>query len=291
MSAEYYIFTGRDGDVVPRDVTRIRIHKSLTVIPRRAFYCRSNIEEVVCDVGIETIEADAFFFCTSLRLVIMPGVKVVSANALYECEALADVECDELEIIGWNAFGNCKSLRSINLPSIKIVKGGAFHNCKALTDVKFGNKLEKIEACAFKGCRSLRSITLPLKDGMITRDTIFTGCVNLEHVNLGGGIYETVAALQLNDWRNDMNEEIDSINQILPHTPAGRGDGDVGEKAMVIRTWIRSVLRKIVDYKAHHHLLLMEAATALELTLPKDIVIENVLPFLELPSYTFEVEG
>eukprot|EP00577_Skeletonema_sp_RCC1716_P017178 CAMPEP_0113437824 /NCGR_PEP_ID=MMETSP0013_2-20120614/37630_1 /TAXON_ID=2843 ORGANISM="Skeletonema costatum, Strain 1716" /NCGR_SAMPLE_ID=MMETSP0013_2 /ASSEMBLY_ACC=CAM_ASM_000158 /LENGTH=277 /DNA_ID=CAMNT_0000328521 /DNA_START=317 /DNA_END=1147 /DNA_ORIENTATION=- /assembly_acc=CAM_ASM_000158 len=275
MAAEhYYTYTGRDGDIIPHDVTHVRIDKSVKVIPRHAFYGRRNIEEVVCDVGLEKIEADAFSFCLSLRLVIMPGVKVVSGNVLYACHALAYVECDELELIGWNAFGNSKSLRSINLPSVKIVKGGAFHNCKALTDVKFGNKLERIEACAFKGCRSLRSITLPLKDNMIIRDDIFLGCVNLEHVDLVGGIHDTVAALQLNEWRNDMNEEIDSINQILPHTPAGRGDGDVGEKAIVIRTWIRSVLRKIIHYKAQHHRLLMEAATALELTLPKDIVIE-----------------
>ena len=290
MAAEYFTYTGRDGDVVPRDVTRVCIHKSLTVIPRRAFYGRRNIEEVICDVGIETIEADAFFFCTSLRLVIMPGVKVVSANAFFGCEALTDVECNELEIIGWNAFGNSKSLRSINLPSAKIVKGGAFHNCEALTDVKFGIKLERIEACAFALCTSLEHITLPLKDNMIHDDTTFKGCVNLEHVDLAGGPHETISALHLEGWRNVMNEEIDSINQILPRA-AGRGYGDVGGKAIVIRSWIRSVLRKIIHYKVQHHRLLDEAATALELTLPKDIVIENVLPFLELPSYTFEAEG
>jgi len=125
---------------------------------------------------------------------------------------------------------------------------------------------------------------------MITRGDIFTGCVNLERVDLVGGIHDTVAALQLNNWRNDMNEEIDSINQILPTARAGGdADSDVGEKAIVIRTWIRSVLHKIVDYKAQHHRLLMEAATTLGLaSLPNDIVIKNIIPFLQLPSYTFE---
>ena len=244
MAAEHYVFTGRDGDVVPRDVTHVRIDKSLKVIPRRAFYCRRNIEEVVFDVSVETVEEYAFLGCRSLRRVIMPGVKVVSGNVLYECEALADVECGELEIIGIGAFGSCRSLRSINLPSVKIVQHSAFDNCKALTDVKFGNKLERIERRAFIDCRSLRRITLPLKDGLITRDNTFTGCVNLEHVDPVGGIHETVAALQLEEWRNDMDDEIDSINQILPNAPAGT-DSYMGEKAMVIRTWIRSVLRKI----------------------------------------------
>ncbi|KAK1747701.1 hypothetical protein QTG54_001664 [Skeletonema marinoi] len=286
MAAEYFTYTGGD-------VTRIRIHESLTVIPRRAFYGRRNIEEVICDADVETIELWAFAFCTSLRRVIMPGVKVVSDGAFCGCEALTDVQCSELEIIGLMAFRHCKSLTSINLPSAKIIGGTVFKYCTALTDVKFGNKLERIERCAFIGCRSLRRITLPLKDSMITDDNIFTGCANLEHVDLAGGIHETVAALQLEEWKNDLNEEIDSINQILPTARAG-GDlyNDVGEKAIVIRTWIRAVLRKIIHYKAQHHRLLADAATTLEfVSLPKDIVIENVLPFLELPSYTFEVEG
>eukprot|EP00985_Skeletonema_marinoi_P023255 scaffold15357_cov67-Skeletonema_marinoi.AAC.2 len=293
MAAEhYYTYTGRNGDIIPHDATRIRIDKSVKVIPRRAFSNNRNIEEVVCDVGVEKVEEGAFLGCESLRRLIMPGVRVVSGDAFFGCEALTDVECDELEIIGWNAFGNSKSLRSINLPSIKIVKRSAFVNCKALTDVIFGNKLERIEAGAFARCTSLEHITLPLKDNLITDNTTFKGCENLEHVDLVGGPHDTVAALQLEDWRNDMNEEIASINQILPTTPAGRGYGDVGEKAIVIRSWIRSVLRKIVDYKAQHHRLLDEAATTLELaSLPKDIVIENVLPFLELPSCTFEAEG
>ncbi|KAK1734985.1 hypothetical protein QTG54_014445, partial [Skeletonema marinoi] len=115
MAAEHYVFTGRDGDVVPRDVTHVRIDKSLTVIPRSAFFCRRNIVEVVFDVGVETVEECAVSWCRSLRRVIMPGVKIVSDNAFCGCEALTDVECGKLERIGLNAFGTCKSLRSINL--------------------------------------------------------------------------------------------------------------------------------------------------------------------------------
>ena len=83
-----------------------------------------------------------------------------------------------------------------------------------------------------------------------------------------------------------MNEEIDSINQILPNAPAG-GWNDDGEKAIVIRTWIGSVLRKIAHYKAEHQRILDEAADTLEVGLPRDIVMKSVLPFLELPTHTF----
>ncbi|KAK1737824.1 hypothetical protein QTG54_011596, partial [Skeletonema marinoi] len=165
--------------------------------------------------------------------------------------------------------------------------------CISLTDATFGSKLEIIEEGAFVNCYSLERITIPLKDGMLTADDIFRGCDNLKHVDLvEGEVHETIAALHLEEWRNDMNEEINSINQILPTAYAGGGwCDDDGEKARAIRTWIRSVLRKVIHYKAEHQRLLNEqVATTLELALSQDIVMNNVLPFLELPSYTFEVE-
>ena len=180
------------------------------------------------------------------------------------------------------AFYECDSLRSINLPSANNVEGVAFWGCHALREATFGSKLESIKRCAFYDCCSLERITIPLKDGIITHVSIFEWCENLKHVDLvEGELHETVAALQLEEWRNDMNEEIVSINQILPARL---------EAARAIRTWIRSVLRKVIHYKAEHQRLLNEqVATALEHSLPLDIVMNNVLPFLELPSYTFEV--
>jgi len=62
-----------------------------------------------------------------------------------------------------------------------------------------------------------------LKEGLITSDGIFKGCRNLKHVYLiEGELHESITALQLQEWRNDINDEIDSINQILAlHMLAG----------------------------------------------------------------------
>ena len=200
----------------------------------------------------------------------------------------------------------------------------AFYCCYALTEVKFGNKLERFErdptpydnpfgdlprfyCSAFADCGSLERITIPLKDGLITADDTFTTCGNLKYVDLvEGEINQFMAALQWEDWRNDMKEEIDSINRILPNARAGvgmigeylnendnlfewRGD-DHGEKAQAIRRWIRSVLGKINDYKAEHDHLLNKASATLQLVLPRDIAMNGVLPFLALPLHEFEVE-
>eukprot|EP00986_Skeletonema_menzelii_P018680 scaffold26677_cov188-Skeletonema_menzelii.AAC.4 len=269
----WFIYTGADDEVIDDEATHVIV--TARVIRAWAFASHPNIVEVICNDDVEKIEGAAFAYCYSLRRVIMRGVKVIEEYVFNWCVALEDVECDKLEIIGEAAFWKCESLRSINLTSARIVEKEAFCNCKSLV-----------------------RITIPLKDGLIAGDGILTGCENLDQVDLvEGELHETIAALQLEEWRNDMDVEIDSINLILPNTSAGRRDGefderDWGEKAQAIRRWIRSVLRKIIDYQEEHRRLLEEdiATTLLELVLPNnDIVMNNVLPFLELPSHTFEL--
>jgi len=291
MAADgWYIYYGRDDEVVPPGVTRVRIDESLTIIPAWAFRGNIDIEEVECHDGIETVEEFAFYQCPSLRRVRMPGVKVVEEHAFSDCEALRYVECDKLERIGLEAFFDCTSLRSVNMLSVKIVEPSAFANCEALTNVVFSDKLERLEQRAFKSC-SLERITIPLKDGIIAYDNIFRGCKKLKHVHLveEAALHETIAALQLEEWKNDMKDEIIAINQRLPTARAGNWR-DAGEKAQAVQLWISSVLGKIVQYKAEHRRYLNEAATTLQTYLPNDILLENVLPFVELPSYTFQGE-
>eukprot|EP00984_Skeletonema_dohrnii_P000561 scaffold179_cov71-Skeletonema_dohrnii-CCMP3373.AAC.1 len=286
MAADrYYIYNGREA--IPRNVMRIRvrIHESVTVIPARAFE-DSLIQEVECHIDVKTVEEYAFNNCYFLEKVIMPGVEVVKWNAFTGCSALMDVKCDKLEIVRESSFRMCQSLRSIDLPSAKIVESFAFNECTDLVNVKFGIKLESIKERAFLQCTSLDQITIPLKDGIITRDDIFRWCENLEQIDLveEAVLSDTIDALQLEEWKNDMNEEIISINQILPNTPH-QG------KARAIRMWIQSVLSKIVDYKAQHRSYLNEAATTIQHALKNDdIVLNNILPFLKLPSYTFQGE-
>ena len=181
------------------------------------------------------------------------------------------------------AFDGCESFGSINLPSAKIVGSFAFCDCHALTNVVFGKALESIGRAAFVHCTSLERITIPLKDGIIAADDIFRGCKKLERVDLvQGEVHEIIAALLLEEWKNDMDRDMSSIDQILSYTSAGNRR-DVGGKAQAVRIWIRSVLRKIIHYKAQHQSLLNEAATTLQRAIPQDIMVNNVLPFLELP--------
>jgi hypothetical protein len=121
-----------------------------------------------------------------------------------------------------------------------------------------------------------------------------------------------ISSFLLESWRDEMNQEINRINELLPNTPAN-------EKATVIQGWIRSVTDRMENYKVEHNTLLKEIMTQLELALRKvkldekgeevedsnviakkakidvesvrkerrimsgaNIVIKNVLPFLQL---------
>ena len=85
MAADgYYAYTGGR---IPPDVTRVRIDKSLTVIPAGAFAGNHNIREVDCHVNVKRVKERAFFMCSSLKRVIMPGVEVVEKFAFADSEA------------------------------------------------------------------------------------------------------------------------------------------------------------------------------------------------------------
>ena len=291
-----YVYRGEEGERIPREATHITVINT-RVIQRWAFlafahFAHENIVEVIFHEDVEKIEHNTFANCRSLRRVIMRGVNIVERGAFYGCTALTDFECDRLEIIEEGAFGQCYSLRSINLLSARIVKQEAFNQCRALTDVTFSQKLETVEEWAFGNCVSVERITLPLKDGIISSNCAFIGCENLRHVDLveREELLETIAALHLENWRNDMKEEIDSINRELPSAEAGGrdefGHDHYGGKTRKIRRWIRSVLHKINHYQVQHQHILNEARTTLQLVLPGDIAMNNVLPYLALPSYT-----
>ena len=281
-------YTGQEE--ISREVTHVIVNAEF--IPEEAFYEHPNIVAVICRKNVKKIEQFAFNACNNLRHIIMPGVKIVGEYAFSHCSNLTYVECGKLEIIGEKSLNGCNSLRSIKLPSARIVEHEAFTTCTELTEVKFGSKLERIEGAVFDECHSLERITIPLKDNLLTEDDIFWECEQLKQVVLveEAVLQETVATLHMDGWKNDLKKEIDSINKILPTTPAGEFDGDVGEKARVIGWWISAVLRKVNHYKAEHQRVLDEAASTLQLCVPRDIVMNNVIPFLALPPHTSEVE-
>jgi len=308
---EIFVYMGGD-QRVPDSVRRARIHKSVKIVPAQAFYYRQQLIYVEFHDDIEIIEEYAFRGCISLRGVKLLGVKIIKYYAFHQCRGLTDVEFgDKLETIENCVFYLCSSLSTITMPSVRNVGRWAFSFCQKLTDLDLPEGLESLEERALSRCTCLRRITMPLKDDMIEKDDVFDGCPQLETVELVGGIHKTVASFHMERWRNEMRDEINRINQILPSTNAA-------EKTEEIKQWMRSVSRLLDHYKAEHQKVLKEATTLLELALWKanlddskggileregvrttrrqlkrarkeigitsgaSIVIKNVLPFLTL---------
>jgi hypothetical protein len=308
---DIFVYMGGDQEV-PERVRRARIHKSVKIIRARAFQNREHLISVEFHDGIEIIEDFAFNWCNSLTGSIkLLGVRIIKERAFERCTAVTDVEFgNKLTTIEVAAFHQCHLLGSITMPHVRNIGKWAFIKCKQLMDLDLPEGIETLTEHAFLACTRLRRITLPLKNDMI-EDGVFDLCTNLTTVDLVGGIHKTVASLHMESWRNEMTDEINRINQVLPnhHAPS---------KTEVVQQWMGSVIRQLNHYKAENQKILKEATTLLELALWKanlddnegglrvregvrttrgqrkrarkeicvtsgaSIVIKNVLPFLKL---------
>ena len=177
-NTEVFLYT--EGSLVPEDVVHVRVHPSVTAIPREAFYCRRNchrqLEEVELCEGLIEIGERAFFGCSKLKRISI-------------CEGLIE--------IGKMAFMNCRSLKHINIPTT-VTKIGeyAFERCNQLEEVNLSEGLVEIGKRAFF-CAGLKEITIPPTNiglttlqinkmpSTVTRigDAAFYGC-NLEGIDL-----------------------------------------------------------------------------------------------------------
>mmetsp|Transcript_2953 Transcript_2953/g.4476 ORF Transcript_2953/g.4476 Transcript_2953/m.4476 type:complete len:207 (+) Transcript_2953:111-731(+) len=130
---EVFVYMGGEQEV-PRYLRRARIHRSVIVIPRYAFYGRDNLIDAEFHDGIERIEKEAFYGCTSLRGSIkLLGVRVVEIGAFDDCTQLTEIEFgDKLETIDRRAFDCCRSLTNAIIPSVRYIGIWAFSYCEQL---------------------------------------------------------------------------------------------------------------------------------------------------------------
>ena len=208
----WFIYRGPDGEAVPRDVTHLRVHPSVTVIPAAAFHGRVKLQQVELPDGLRKIWQGAFYECHTLRNVKLPeglqeigewafgychklsrmkipsAVVVIFRSTFYDCSELKRVELSEgLREIRVTAFEGCYSLERINFPStIKNIGYGAFCGAE-LSSIDLPDGLEDIGERAFYSCRELNSMRIPpLITGSIPRQA-FDNCHSLFSLELSQG--------------------------------------------------------------------------------------------------------
>lgn len=179
------VFTNDNDTLIkctPNGQKTIIIPKGIKTIGRACF-AGTNVEEVVLPEGIETIDSDAFNFCTKLRKINFP---------------------ETLKVIGHGAFKGCFFLETVILPkTMKEISDYAFYETgiKQLilpenvnfvgTEVFAGTNIETtdipenftLNSAMFEKCQKLHSINL-LGSHITIPERCFCNCINLTEIDI-----------------------------------------------------------------------------------------------------------
>lgn len=179
------VFTNDNDTLIkctPNGQKTIIIPKGIKTISRACF-AGTNVEEVVLPEGIETIDSDAFNFCTKLRKINFP---------------------ETLKVIGHEAFKGCFFLETVILPkTMKEISDYAFYEAgiKQLilpenvnfvgTEVFAGTDIETtdipenftLNSAMFEKCQKLHSINL-LGSHITIPERCFCNCINLTEIDI-----------------------------------------------------------------------------------------------------------
>ena len=131
----YYVYYGREGEVIPRNVTHVLIDSHVRAIKAHAFQGHGQLAVVILNDGLEEIGQAAFAHCTTLYEIVMPNsVKNIRGGAFIGCLGLTTVTLGNgLEEIGKEAFRWCTSLVHILIPpAVKTIHRMAFNGCSNL---------------------------------------------------------------------------------------------------------------------------------------------------------------
>ena len=183
---EYGVLYSRDGFRLLKAPTYIEIYKI------------KDGTKVICD--------SAFWYCTSLRELVIPSsVTSIGNSACGGCRSLCELVIpSSVTSIGDGVFKDCSSLRELVIPSsITSIGYGAFYLCTSLCELVIPPSVTSIEDYAFNNCTSLRELVIP---SSVTRigGLSFNNCTSLRELvipssvtKIGYGAFNNCSSLQL----------------------------------------------------------------------------------------------
>lgn len=129
---------------------------------------------------------NAFANCYNLSSVtIEDGVKSIADGMFSYCRSIAKMELpSSVEYIGLGAFSACRSLESINMPGVTTIELSAFTLCGLKGDLVISSNVKTIGESAFANNDGLTGFTWKGETGCTLDAGNFSGCVNLEFIDL-----------------------------------------------------------------------------------------------------------
>ena len=151
----------------------------------------TDIQKIVIESGVTTIDWYAFSGCINLTSVTIPS---------------------SVTHIDDGAFNGCRGLTTVNIPyGVTSIGnddwGGAFQGCTGLTSITIPNSVTTIGYKSFAGCTNLISITIPNSVTSIDSDA-FRDCSSLESMVVESGNTKY-------DSRNNCNAIIETTSNTL----------------------------------------------------------------------------
>lgn len=146
-----------------------------------AGYLPASLMTVTVLEGCESIPANAFFECISVREIILPeGVVEIGRRAFYGCERLAAMTLpDSVTAVGDDAFHGCIRMKSfVGGESLTELGVQTFMNCVSMTSATLPDSVKELPNSCFSGCLSL---TLLKADGVTSQGRqVFRHCDKLQ---------------------------------------------------------------------------------------------------------------
>ena len=161
---------------------RIVIDDSIKAVSKYAFYGFRGITALELPGSIESIENNAFSYCTNLTDLIFKGdsFKKIGNSCFYNCNAIARIYIDSLKDWCETDFTSNYSMLN-NIPAL-------YADGEAVTgNVTIPEGTTEIGAYAFGGYKGITSVTIPDSVTYIGSNA-FSNCTEMTSVAVGNGV-------------------------------------------------------------------------------------------------------
>ena len=134
------------------------------IIPAGSFKRRDDIQTVTLPDDLESIDSNAFAYCSNLKTLNLPNsLSTIGKEAFFANFSLESlVVPDAVVSVGDYAFQYSRSLRSIHIgDAVTSIGKRSFSNGRVLSDLKLGHSLTTIGEKAFYGSPQLSELIIP----------------------------------------------------------------------------------------------------------------------------------